>query len=79
MRRRSRRSSTRICSACDVARFGVGVGVGFGVGFGVGVGVGVGFGFGFGFGFGVSFRYGFGTNLKPHGHAPPRVTPHCAA
>lgn len=69
MRRRSRRSSTRICSACDVARFGVGVG--FGVGFSFGVG--------FGFGFGVSFRYGFGTNLKPHGHAPPRVTPHCAA
>ncbi|AOI86645.1 hypothetical protein WI67_30325 [Burkholderia cepacia] len=65
MRRRSRRSSTRICGACDVARFGVGVGVGVG--------------FGFGFGFGVSFRYGFGTNLKPHGHAPPRVTPHCAA
>ncbi|KVS61173.1 hypothetical protein [Burkholderia cepacia] len=78
MRRRSRRSSTRICGACDVARFGVGFGFGFGVGFGFGFGVG------FGFGFGVSFRYGFGTNLKPHGlkphgHAPPRVTPHCAA
>lgn len=65
MRRRSRRSSTRICGACDVARFG------FGFGFG--------FSFSFSFSFDVSFRYGFGTNLKPHGHAPPRVTPHCAA
>ncbi len=66
MRRRSRRSSTRICGACDVARFGFGVGSGFG--------------FGFGFGVGVSFRYGFSANLKPRGsRAAPLVTPHCAA
>ncbi len=71
MRRRSRRSSTRICSACDVARAGAGAGVG------VGVGVGFSFSFSFSFSVGVgvdvSFRYGCGTNLKPHGsRAAPR-------